>query len=217
MEFNYFDLIAAIIILFLGLKGIINGLFKEVFGLIGIVGGIFIASRLGDSVGQFLSDLIFNFGNSAAIGFTGFITTLALFWVLMIAIGYVFKKLSILSGLGPIDKILGFVFGASKFFFIAAVIAHAMYNIKAIKNSIDPMLENSILFPILVETGGVIMKLDPVEISEDINASITKGTEAIADKIDESALDIVNDVKSELKKSMPEAAKEIIINKSEKN
>ncbi len=135
----------------------------------------------------------------------------------MIAIGYIFKKLSILSGLGPIDKILGFVFGASKFFFIAAVIAHAMYNIKAIKNSIDPMLKNSILFPILVETGGVIMKLDPVEISEDINTSITKGTDALSDKIDASALDIVNNVKSELKKSMPEAAKEIIINKSEKN
>jgi len=217
MEFNYFDLIAAIIILFLGLKGIINGLFKEVFGLIGIVGGIFIASRLGDSVGQFLSDLIFNFSNSAAIGFTGFITTLALFWLLMIAIGYIFKKLSILSGLGPIDKILGFVFGASKFFLIAAVIAHAMYNIKAIKSTIDPLLSNSILFPILVETGGVIMKLDPVEISEDINASITKGTDAITNKIDKSALDIVNDVKNGLKKSMPEAAKEIIINKSEKN
>ena len=217
MEFNYFDLIAAIIILFLGLKGIINGLFKEVFGLIGIVGGIFIASRLGDSVGQFLSDLIFNFSNSAAIGFTGFITTLALFWLLMIAIGYIFKKLSILSGLGPIDKILGFVFGASKFFLIAAVIAHAMYNIKAIKSTIDPLLSNSILFPILVETGGVIMKLDPVEISEDINASITKGTDAITNKIDKSALDIVNDVKNGLKKNMPEAAKEIIINKSEKN
>ena len=217
MEFNYFDLIVAIIILFLGLKGIINGLFKEVFGLIGIVGGIFIASRLGDSVGRFLSDLIFNFGNSSAISFTGFITTLALFWLLMIFIGYLFKRLSILSGLGPIDKILGFIFGASKFFFITAVIAHAMYNIKAIKNSIDPLLNNSVMFPILVETGGFIMKLDPIEISKEINASIEKGTDALGKEIDKSAHDIVNDVKNELKESMPEAAKEIIINKSERD
>ena len=72
MEYSYFDIIATIIILFLGLKGIINGFFKELFGLLGIIGGIFIASRLGNEVGEYLSDMIFKFENSAAINFTGF-------------------------------------------------------------------------------------------------------------------------------------------------
>jgi len=117
MEFNYFDLIVSIIILFLGLKGIVNGFLKEVFGLIGIIGGIFIASRLGDSVGKFLSDLIFNFDNNSAISFTGFLATLVVFWLIMIVVGLMFKKLSSLSGLGALDKILGFIFGVSKFFF----------------------------------------------------------------------------------------------------
>jgi membrane protein required for colicin V production len=31
MEINYFDLVASIIILLLGLKGILNGFFKEVY------------------------------------------------------------------------------------------------------------------------------------------------------------------------------------------
>ncbi len=209
MEFNYFDLIVAIIILFLGLKGIINGFFKEVFGLVGIIGGIFIASRVGDEVGQKLSDLIFNFESNAAIGFAGFITTLALFWLLMILIGFAFKRLSSLSGLGPIDKILGFVFGASKFFFIAAVIAHATYNIKAIKSTIDPHLENSVLFPVLVETGGFIMKLDPVELSDDINESVRNAQESIENAVDESASKIVEKVKKDLKESMPKVAEDI--------
>jgi len=64
MEFNHFDLVIVSIILLLGLKGIINGFFKELFGLVGIIGGIFIASRVGDEVGLYLSDLIFNFENS---------------------------------------------------------------------------------------------------------------------------------------------------------
>ncbi len=42
MEFNYFDIIVSVIVLFLGLKGIINGFFKELFGLLGIVAGILI-------------------------------------------------------------------------------------------------------------------------------------------------------------------------------
>jgi membrane protein required for colicin V production len=53
MDLNYFDIIAAAIILLLGLKGIVNGFFKEIFGLVGIIGGIFIASRFGPDVGQY--------------------------------------------------------------------------------------------------------------------------------------------------------------------
>ena len=110
-----------------------------------------------------------------------------------------------MSGLGLYDKILGFVFGASKFFLIAAVIAHAAYNIKAVKATIDSTFENSILFPILVSTGSVIMKLDPVEISDDINATIDAGTEAIMSEgkvvITKTADETVQEIKEELKES----------------
>ncbi len=213
MEFNYFDIVASIIILLLGLKGIINGFFKEAFGLFGIIGGIFVASRVGDEVGQYLSDLVFKFESHAAISFTGFLATLAVFWLFMIMVGFAFKKLSSMSGLGPVDKILGFVFGASKFFLIAAVIAHAAYNIKAIKSTIDGTMNNSILFPILVETGSFIMKLDPVEISSEINSTVSQSAASMQSKINEtinnSTLDIVEKAKQQIKESMPEIAQEI--------
>ncbi len=208
MELNYFDIVASIIILFLGLKGIINGFFKELFGLLGIVGGIFIASRVGDTVGQKISDLIFNFQNSAAISFAGFLVTLAVFWLIMLAAGIAFKKLSSASGLGVIDKILGFVFGASKFFLIASVIAYAAYNIKAVKSSLDSAMNNSFVFPIMVETGGFIMKLDPVEISDEINESVDAISKSVEDVVDENiketAQDIVDSTKEKLKKQIQE-------------
>ena len=214
MEINYFDLIAAIIILLLGLKGIINGFFKELFGLIGIIGGIFLASRVGDSVGEYLNSLIFNFSNHAAISFTGFLITLALFWVVMIFIGYAFKKLSALSGLGAVDKILGFVFGVSKFFLIAAVIAFAVYNVKALKPTLDSAFEKSILFPVLVETGSFIMKIDTSNVTKDINASVKdinatvnemskKTSAAVKDKTDaivnKEIKDKIQEIKQEVK------------------
>jgi membrane protein required for colicin V production len=199
MELNYFDLIASVIILMLGLKGILNGFFKEAFGLIGIIGGIFVASRVGESVGQYLSDMVFKFENSAAINFSGFLVTLAVFWIFMITIGYIFKKLSLLSGLGIFDRILGFVFGASKFFLIAAVIAHAAYNIKAIKSSIEAPMQNSILFPALISTGAFIMKLDPVEISDDINDGIDKVTDEVNNKAKTSTQRIVQETKEQVK------------------
>ncbi len=206
MDFSYFDLIASVIILLLGLKGMLNGFFKELFGLVGIIGGIFIASRAGEKVGQAMSDMIFNFENGAAISFTGFLTTLAVFWLFMVAIGYLFKKLSLLSGLGIYDRIFGFIFGSAKFFLIAAVIAHAAYNIKAVRSTIDSSMSNSVLFPALVETGGYIMKLDPVEISDDINSTIDDVTEAVTDvtteNIKTSTQEIVDKTKQEIKSTM---------------
>ncbi len=212
MEINYFDIVASIIILLLGLKGIINGFFKELFGLIGIIGGLFVASRFGDSVGEYLNNLIFNFSSPSAVSFLGFLTTLAIFWLLMILIGYTFKKLSSMSGLGPIDRILGFVFGASKFFLIAAVIAHAAYNIKAVKSTLDSVMQTSILFPIMVESGAFIMKIDPVGLSEDINASIEQGTEAIKERtetlISESTQEEIQKIQDQLQEQMKKSTKE---------
>jgi membrane protein required for colicin V production len=186
MEFNYFDLVASIIILLLGLKGILNGFFKEIFGLIGIIGGIFVASRVGDQVGEYLNNTIFHFQSDAAVSFTGFLFTLAIFWVVMIIVGVAFKKLSSLSGLGPVDRILGFVVGSGKFFLIAAVIAFALYNIQAVRSTLDSALKGSVLFPVLVETGRYIMKMDPVGASEELNASIDEATDNIKQSVQEN-------------------------------
>lgn len=209
MEINYFDIVAASIILLLGLKGILNGFFKEVFGLIGIVGGIFIASRAGDAVGEYLNSLIFSFTSPSAVSFLGFITTLAGFWLLMVLVGFIFKKLSALSGLGIFDKILGFVFGASKFFLIASVIAHAAYSIKAVKSSMESTMQTSILFPIMVDAGAFIMKMDPVDISDDINATIDKVTQDINGTIGKATQEIKEKTEEMVEESVAEKIDEI--------
>jgi membrane protein required for colicin V production len=213
MDLNYFDIIASAIILLLGLKGILNGFFKEVFGLLGIIGGIFIASRFGPEVGEYLNNLVFNFDNESAIGFTGFLATLAVFWLLMIIVGATFKKLSSMSGLGIYDRILGFVFGASKFFLIAAVIAHAVYNVQSLRATVDSVMENSFLFPVLTQTGSVIMKIDPVSISDDINKTIKDTTEVIEQKsqdmVDEKAKEITQQVQEQIQEQMDANKEEI--------
>ncbi|NOQ29882.1 MAG: CvpA family protein [Helicobacteraceae bacterium] len=198
MEFNYFDVIVGSIVLLLGLKGIINGFFKELFGLIGIVGGIFVASRFSEPVGTFVSDLIFKFDSSSAIDFTGFVISLALFWALMLVLGATFTKLSAISGLGPVDKFFGFVVGSGKFFLIAAVIAYAIFNIKAVANQLEPMMQKSILLPILVETGGYIMKIDPTSMSKQVSDSVKSATDSVQDSVSQEAKKQAIKIKSEV-------------------
>jgi len=188
MDFNYFDLAVGVIVLLLGLKGILNGFFKELFGLIGIIGGIFIASRVGDETGQLLSDLIFKFENQAAISFTGFLVTLAAFWLLMVGTGILFKKLSTISGLGPVDRVMGFIFGSGKFFLIASVIVYALFNVEAIRKNLEPSMEHSMFFEPMLATGGFIMKIDPARLTG--NDTVEEGAETAKEQIKEAAITI---------------------------
>lgn len=204
MDINYFDIIVGSIILLLGLKGILNGFFKELFGLIGIIGGVFVASRLAESVGGYLSDTIFHFSNSAAINLTGFLVVLTLFWISAIAIGLTLKKLSVISGLGPVDRILGFVFGASKFFLIISVVVYAAYNVKTIQKNIEGPMQNSILFPIMVETGSFIMKMDPTEQTEKLKESAKELEEKTHEMIEENVKEKIEKTKEELQKKIEE-------------
>lgn len=210
MDFSIFDLIAGSIILLLGLKGILNGFFKELFGLIGIVGGIFVASRLASDVGGFLSNTFFRFESPAAISFLGFLVTLAVFWLTMLLAGSLFQKFSAMSGLGLLDKLLGFVFGSGKFFFIASVIVYAVYNFKAVRDNVD--LEGSFLLPVMIETGRVIMHIDGEQIADDINTSIDKSIEgakeAIKDDMTQEVLDTAAKEKEALMKAVNEKFKE---------
>lgn len=209
MELNYFDLVVGIIILLLGLKGIINGFFKELFGLIGIIGGIFVASRLGDSVGGLISDTIFKFESQAAITFVGFISTLIIFWALMIILGILFTRLSKASGLGPVDKVFGFIVGSGKFFLIGAVIAYAVYSIQAVRVNLEPMMKNSLLFPAMVATGSVIMHIDPAEVSSDINDTIGEGVQAAQEQIDETKEAVTKKVDETLDESADKIKKSV--------
>ncbi len=160
MDMNYFDLTVGSIILLLGLKGLLNGFSKEVFGMVGIVGGVYVASHIGGYIGKFLSENLFHFETATAINLIGFVFALGIFWLLMVALGAGFKKLSSLSGLGPLDRILGFLVGSSKFFFIISIIIYALFSVTAIRENFESKMLNSIFYKPMFATGDFILHIE---------------------------------------------------------
>ena len=136
----------------LGIKGVISGLIKEIFGLIGLIGGIVVASRFGIRVGHLISD-------------AGFLTTLIVFWILCLGIGAFLSRLVGLSGLGFLDKMGGFVIGSAKIFLVFAVLIVTISNIQVLNNKIEPYFRGSKLYPILLDTGKWIMNVNVKGIS----------------------------------------------------
>jgi len=134
-DISIFDIVIVSITVLLGLKGLFRGFIKEVFGLIGIVGGIFVASRAATDIGEYISPLL-ALENESSIKLVGFIAGLIGFWVVMYIVGLILSKMSSMSGLGIIDRTFGFIFGAGKVFLIVSRIIYALSKVKVFKDKL---------------------------------------------------------------------------------
>lgn len=181
-DFSVFDLIIITITLILGLKGLFRGLIKEVFGIIGIIGAIFVASRISKETGDLLAPVLV-LQNEATIKLIGFITALIAVWLVVYTAGVIVSKIFSASGLGVVDRIFGFIFGASKVFLIFSVIAYALYQVQSFRKVMDEKFNNSFVMPHLISVGSVIIKLDTSAITTNVNKVIdtTKTSQVIED------------------------------------
>jgi len=183
---NIFDIVTLLLITLLGLKGLFRGFIKEIFALIGIVGGIFVASRLAREVGFFIGSF-FKIDNESTILFIGFLVSVIVFWGLVYLLGTLVSKMFSLSGLGILDRILGVIFGAGKIFLIFAIIFYALSRVDAIKNVIKTKIGNSFMYPIFVETGAAIIKMDTSAIVKKIETKVDDTSKDVKEKIVEDA------------------------------
>ena len=187
-----FDIIVLTLITILGLKGLIRGFIKEVFGLVGIVGGVFVASRISKPVGELINNLIPIDNESTRLLF-GFIVSIVGFWAIAYLIGIAISKISSLSGLGIFDRLFGFIFGAAKVFLIFSIIIYAISQVEAIKNSLDKKTNGSIMYPILQEAGSYIIKLDTTKLQNGMSSHVNGAIEATKETIEEISTEVIQE------------------------
>lgn len=159
-SFPWFDFIILALIIFLGLKGLVTGFVKEVFGIIGLIGGIVIGMRFGGEVGTLIDANVYNISNQAVQFSAGFLVTLLAFWLLSSFLGFIFDKLVHSSGLGIINRIFGFIFGALKIFLVFSIIIAIIPKISFLHAKVDELTKKSMLYPYLKGTGDWILDMD---------------------------------------------------------
>ena len=198
---NIFDFISVSLIVLLGLKGLFRGFTKEFFGIVGIVGGVFVASRIAGDAGNFINGFI-PMDNENTILLTGFVLSLVIFWIGTYFVGSVISKIFTLSGFGIFDRVLGFAFGAGKIFLLFAIISYAISQVKMINDNLKPKLKDSIVFPLMVETGGYIIKLDTSNIQDRVSKELNGVVKSTKDTIKEIS-------KKEIQEQIHKKAQEI--------
>ncbi len=156
---SFFDLGVGVLLLIFGLKGLFSGFIKEVFGLLGIVGGIFIASRYADTVGNFIDNSIYHIANKSSVYFIGFLIALLTFWLASLLVGFLTTKLIGLSGLGLVNRLMGFLVGSLKIFLLFSILIFALRSMELFRDNIDNKLKNSYIYPYLIKSGDYIVRL----------------------------------------------------------
>lgn len=213
-NFAIFDLVILAITLILGLKGLFRGLIKEVFGIIGIIGAIFVASRISKEIGDLLAPILV-LENEATIKLIGFVVALVGVWLVVYSAGIIVSKIFSASGLGVVDRIFGFVFGAAKIFLIFSVIAYSLYQVQSFKKVIDERFANSIVMPHLISVGSYIIKLDTSTITNSIEKAVdsAKDSEILketSDSIKDGVQSTVDSVKEVVEEEVVQKVEETI-------
>jgi membrane protein required for colicin V production len=186
---------------------------KELFGLIGIIGGVFVASRLASDAGYMINDFI-PMSNENTILLVGFVASLVLFWILAYFLGIILQKIFNASGLGIFDKVLGFVFGAGKVFLLFSIIAYAVSQVKMINDALAPKVEQSVMFPLLKDTGGYIIKLDKTKLQNDVTKQLDSMVDSAKKTVEDATAKQMQEKAKELEKQLMETSESNAANES---
>jgi membrane protein required for colicin V production len=171
MNFNMFDIIIAALVLLLGIKGFMHGFIKEMFGLIGLIGGVYFASRLSGTAADFIDQNFIHLENAALLKLIGFIAILLIIWLSATILGSIFSKLTTSSGLGFLNRFFGFIAGGAKYFLIFALIITALSNVSLVKDNVEKHVEDSVLYPYLKQAGSYLINLAPSKLGLESNST----------------------------------------------
>lgn len=185
---NWFDVGCLVLVVLFGLRGITNGIIKEIFGILGLIGGLFAAMRYKTMAGEWIAAKIpaLQNTNSVLSGDTtqviiGFIAVLFGVWIVCLVIGEIISKFFKWSGLGFVDKIGGFVFSVSKIFLIFAVIVTLASGPISKNEQTKKYFESSKTAPIFLKIGNWILDLkDDPKVKQNLDAIGSKASEILS-------------------------------------
>lgn len=156
IDYHFFDMVILALVLILGIKGFISGFIKELFGLIGIIGGVFLGSRYADEVAPMVQELL-ALNDPDLTRVTGFFVVFIAFWLVIMTLSNTISKMLQMSNLGFFNSLLGFFMAGGKYFLILAIIFTTVADQKFFKDKLETKFAKSEVYPVLIEVGSYIM------------------------------------------------------------
>ena len=175
-QFQIVDIVVVGLILFLAIKGLVNGFSKELFNFLGLIGGIAVAARFNEQVGQLVVEQkILPEVLIAYQKVIGFIVIFVAIWILFSLISSLLSRFTS-TETSIISRAFGYVVGLVRYGFIFALIIFGLNNADFLKEKFSTYYEKSQLFQPMVEVGQILLNKEsnttvviPTENNETIN------------------------------------------------
>lgn len=190
---HYVDIAVIIIVAVLGLRGLKNGLIHEIMGVLGVVLGIYFASKYCIDGARYIELVGLSFENRHILLMFAFILILALVWIGFLVLGVIVARfVVILPEIAIINYFGGYVFSALKYFVILCVVVYGLTQVGFLKDPIKNLTEGTRSYPIMYEVAEKIMSI-----------------EALQD-LQKQYVEVEETAKKEVKKAATKAANEVV-------
>jgi len=151
------DILIILLILLLSLKGFFNGFIREMVGFIGLIGGIFVASRAADPLSGVLIDTI-QMGNPALMKLLAFLLVLGIIWGGSAFVGSIFSVLKNYPNT-RLSQVSGMLVAGMKYFLIFSLISASLTGSALVQDNFADTLSRSRLLPSLNRVGALLINL----------------------------------------------------------
>ena len=171
MGFHAVDIVIATIVLFLAIKGLINGFSKELLNFITIVGGITLAANFNTTVVNLINEQ--HIVPTITENYTkliGFIVIILAVWIVVSVISSIINKFGS-ETISPISRIFGYIISAARYFVIFALIVFGANQLEPFKSKAKKLNEETKLFIPMTKIGATILNIDLNKTVEENNSS----------------------------------------------
>lgn len=163
MGLSAMDITIIILTILMSFKGIVNGFLKELFGFVGLIGGVFLASRFSEDMARYVeTSMEQHIGSPAFVKLIGFVLILAIIWGISVFVSNIIISITSANH-SFLDRLFGSIAAGVKYFFIFSMIASVLFRSNLIKDNMAKTVHDSKLYPVLDKLGSALINLTPLE------------------------------------------------------
>lgn len=196
---SYIDIGILVLLILLSIKGIWQGIIRGLASFLGILLGIFFASRFYTDVGEWFAHTIYDFNSTDLNALVGFVILITLIWSVFLLVGEIIFRVLHFTPLAVLDRAFGLAFGFCKAFLLLSIVVFGISQIGWLKNFSQNIEQNSSIFPLMKNLAVHIMNLDEVqEVAKNLQ-SPQKNIEATINEQIDKVKEPIENVKNEAK------------------